>query len=127
MISNGNSAETVDDYIDSFSGEVKEKLLRLRKLVKQEVPEADEKISYKMAAYKYKGKVLVYFAGFADHVGLYPVVGDMEKNVPGVSEYKSGKGTLWLPLEKELPERLIKDVIKYRKQSVDKKLVKKRA
>lgn len=62
---------TVDAYIKTFSGEVMVILEKIRKIIKEAAPEAEEKISYGMPAYKFHGQ-LVYFAAREKHIGFYP-------------------------------------------------------
>lgn len=61
----------VDAYINHFSGNTKKRLLTLRKLIKNEVPEAQEGIMYGLIGYKLYNKPLVYFGGFNHHIGFY--------------------------------------------------------
>src|SRR4029077_10814273 len=64
---------SVDEYIAAFSPEVRRVLKRVRRVVRAAAPEAEEVISYRMPALKQDG-VLVYFAAFKNHIGLYPPV-----------------------------------------------------
>ncbi len=63
--------KTVDDYILSFPKETQTKLQIIRQTIKEIAPEAIESISYGMPAYKTNKKPLVYFGGFAKHIGFY--------------------------------------------------------
>ena len=60
----------IDKYIATFPKETQVYLEQLRATIKKSAPDAEEIISYKMPAYKYKG-VLAYFAGYKNHIGLY--------------------------------------------------------
>lgn len=62
---------SVDTYISSFPKETQAKLEALRRLIKTCAPDADETISYGMPAYKLNKKPLVYFGGYAKHIGFY--------------------------------------------------------
>lgn len=61
----------IDHYISTFPPEVQERLELIRSTIKTAAPDAEEVISYKMPAYKLKG-ILVYFAGYKNHIGFYP-------------------------------------------------------
>ena len=61
----------IDQYISSFPPEIQERLELIRSTIKAAAPDAEEVISYKMPAYKLKG-ILVYFAGYKNHIGFYP-------------------------------------------------------
>ena len=62
---------TIDEYIAEFSPEVQEILQKIRRTVRAVVADAEEVISYRMPAFKLNG-ILVYFAAFKNHIGLYP-------------------------------------------------------
>lgn len=59
-----------DDYISDLPTDVTEKLIQMRSCIKEAAPNVQETISYNMPAFKQK-KVLVYFAAFKNHIGLY--------------------------------------------------------
>jgi uncharacterized protein YdhG (YjbR/CyaY superfamily) len=100
------AAKTVDEYIAAFSPEVQSILERIRQVVREAAPEAQEVISYRMPALK-QGGILVYFAAFRNHIGLYPPVSgdpDLEK---AIAPYAGAKGNLRFPFDKPLPYDLI--------------------
>ncbi len=98
---------SVDDYINGFSEPQHRLLQKIRTTVKNVVPNATEKISYKIAAFQLNGKMLLYYAGFKDHVSMYPIPHGMEKEL---KQYVHGRGTLWFALDKPLPVELIEKV-----------------
>lgn len=112
---------TVQEYIDSFSGIQKELLMKMRTEVKDAAPEAEEVISYGMPAYKIKGKVLVYFAGYKNHIGFYATPTGHSEFEKELSIYKQGKGSVQFPVEKELPLELVARIVKYRVDLITKK------
>lgn len=63
----------INEYIARFSPEVRAILKRIRLTIKKAAPDAQETISYRMPAFTLSG-VLVYFAAFKKHIGLYPPV-----------------------------------------------------
>lgn len=105
---------TIDDYINSFPKEVRARLQLLRSTIKEENPEVEESMSYKMPTFKMNGKYVVYFAAWKNHISLYPFSEQMEKTIPEASSYKtSGKGTIQFPLDKPLPLPLIRKIVKF--------------
>ena len=66
-----NKVNTVEDYIHAFPEEVQMVLLKLRSLIKEEAPEAEEIINYQIPTYRLYGN-LVHFAGYKKHIGFYP-------------------------------------------------------
>ena len=111
-----NAYKNVDEYIANFPEEVQGKLEQIRKAIKEEVPEVGEKISYGVPTATINGKYFIYFAGYKNHLSLYPVTETMVKALKEVLQYRTGKGTLQFPLNKSLPMQLIKKIIKFRAQ-----------
>lgn len=108
---------SVDDFINSFSGEVKTRLEKMRELIKKEVPEAVEMISYNIPAYKFKNKWLAYLAGYPKHVSIaFPPTSGFYEQFPELADFKYSKSTIQFPLTKALPEKLIIKMIKVRKK-----------
>lgn len=107
------TAKTVEEYICSFPPKTQTLLKKIRQTIRKTAPKADEMISYGIAGYKYHG-MLIYFAGFASHVSLYPAPRSAEEFKKELAAYKGGKGTMQLPLDKPLPLNLIKRIIKFR-------------
>ncbi len=104
-------AKDVDSYIKSAPKEVQAKLNQIRGAIKSSVPNAEEKISYGMPYYGYKGR-LVYFAYSKNHLGVYAMSPAMKKHEKEVKRYKTGKATLQFSYDKKLPIDLIKKLVK---------------
>lgn len=113
--------EHIDDYILSFPSAIQDRLLTLRKTILTLVPEAEESISYGMPAYKTIGIPLVYFAGYANHIGFYATPNGHEKFAKEFSIYKQGKGSVQFPHDKPLPLKLIEKVVKFRAKANEEK------
>jgi uncharacterized protein YdhG (YjbR/CyaY superfamily) len=105
---------SVDEYLKDFDGVVKERLLTIREIIKENASEVEEKIGYNIPAYYFKGKPLIYFAGFKNHVSIFPTPGIVEEFKKEISEYKGGKGTVQFPNEKPLPLELIKKIVVFK-------------
>ena len=115
---------TVNEYIAAFSSEVQSILQRVRHAVRQAAPEAQEVISYRMPALK-QGGILVYFAAFKNHIGLYPPVSGDPAIVDAVAPYAGEKGNLRFPFAKPIPYDLISRITALRlKQNLAKKQIK---
>jgi uncharacterized protein YdhG (YjbR/CyaY superfamily) len=97
---------TIDQYIAAFSPEVQSILQRVRQVVREAAPEAQEVISYRMPAFK-QGGILVYFAAFKSHLGLYPPVRGDADIEEAIAPYAGEKGNLRFPLGKPIPYDLI--------------------
>ncbi len=113
MKSSRASPKTVDEYIDTFSPGVQAILRRVRQIVREAAPEAQEVISYRMPAFKQNG-VLVYFAAFNSHIGLYPPVSGDTRIRKAIAPYAGEKGNLRFPLDKPIPYDLIARITELR-------------
>ena len=105
--------KTVESYIRTFPNDLQEKLQALRQIIIHAAPGATELISYNMPAYKL-GHMLVYFAGHKRHIGFYPAGSGFEKFEKELSGYKTSKGTLQLPYDQPLPQKLIDGIVRIR-------------
>lgn len=104
---------TIDAYIENFSGRTRELLEEIRRIIRSEVPQAREKISYQMPTYDLYGN-LVHFAGYDRHIGFYPGSSGIAAFTTEISGYKNAKGSVQFPLDKPLPEDLIRRIVRYR-------------
>ena len=108
-----NSPNPIDLYIAEFPDNVQQQLQKLRKIILQTVPNAEEIISYKMPAYKVY-ECLVYFAGYKNHVGFYPTGSGIAAFEHELGNYKYSKGAVQFEIDKELPRDLIVRMVEYR-------------
>ena len=115
------AADTIDEYIAEFPPETRAKLQEIRALVSATAPDATETISYAIPTFDLKGKHLVHFAGFAKHVGFYPIPTGMEAFKEELSAYKTGKGSVQFPLSEPLPTDLIRRIVIFRVAEVERK------
>ncbi len=113
------SFENIDQYIAGFEPDVQERLKDIRKLVHDTISDAVESISYQMPAFKYKGKILSYFAAFKNHIGFYATPESNQAFKDELSEYKTTKGTIQLPYDKPIPMQLLRKIILYKAMSIE--------
>lgn len=104
----------VDGYIAGFPLEIQEKLNQVRKVIRENAPDAVESIAYGMPAYKLHKKPLVYFAGYANHIGFYATPSGHEAFEAQLSKYKQGKGSVQFPLAQPIPFDLIAEIVRFR-------------
>lgn len=113
MKSKTTEVNNVDTYIATFPEPTQKLLQQLRAAIKKTAPEAEEVISYKMPAYKFQG-MLVYFAGYKNHIGFYPMPSATGTFKKELAVYKSAKASIQFPLDKPLPLQLIKKMVAFR-------------
>lgn len=107
------SPGSIDEYIAAASSEVQLVLEKIRRIVRSAAPDAQELISYRMPAFRLNG-ILVYFAAFTNHVGIYPPVSGDPKLEKALRPYAGPKGNLKFPLDRPIPYGLIKRVVQLR-------------
>lgn len=105
---------SIDDYMAVMPDPTRELVEQLRAMIKALVPDAKEKISYQIPAFELNGRNLIHFAGWKNHISIYPIPAGAKAFNAEVSKYADGKGTLKFPLDKPLPSKLIKEIVKYR-------------
>jgi uncharacterized protein YdhG (YjbR/CyaY superfamily) len=104
---------TVDEYINACPERVRPKLQELRSIIKRIVPDAEERISYRMPAYFLNG-VLVYFGAHTNHIGFYPTASGIAGFKKDFLKYKYSKGAVQFPTDQPLPARLIRRIVEFR-------------
>lgn len=112
----------VEKYIYSFPEEVRNILLQIRQIVKEEAPDAVEGFAYQMPSYKTNGKPLVYFAGFKKHIGFYATPSGHTAFADELAKYKQGRGSVQFPLDKPIPYDLIRQIVAFRAEENNYKL-----
>jgi uncharacterized protein YdhG (YjbR/CyaY superfamily) len=106
---------TVDGYLATVPAEARPALDKLRATIAAAIPKATETISYRILAYTLDGRMVVWCAGFKDHLSLYPASAGVRKELAAELEpYLSGKGTIRFDLDSRLPVALVKKIVKVR-------------
>ena len=104
--------ETIDEYIADFPPGVQPLLEKVRAAIKKAAPKAEETIKYGMPTFVLKGN-LIYFAGYANHIGLYPGSRAIEEFEDELTRFETSKGTVRIPLDKPVPAGLIGKITKF--------------
>lgn len=107
--------KSVDDYIAAQAEPVRPILEQLRAMLRRLLPDADEVIAYQIPAYKRDGIAVIYFAGWKQHLSLYPVGDSFALAYPDeAAKYSISKGTVRFPLTEKPPAKLIEKIVKLR-------------
>ncbi len=113
MIPDKPVPQTIDEYIAAFPINIQEILLKIRSVIQQEAPDAQEAISYGMPTFKLNGN-LVHFAAFKHHIGFYPTPSGIDEFKEELSAYKGAKGSVQLPFDRPIPYDLIRAIVRFR-------------
>lgn len=106
-------AKTIDEYIDRCAPEAQAILRRVRATIARAAPGATETISYRIPAFR-RERILVYFAAFKHHIGLYPPVKGDAALEKAVAPYAGEKGNLRFPFDRKIPYGLIAKIVKFK-------------
>lgn len=119
--------KSIDAYIAAQPDDMQRALSRVRATIAKSVPGAVETISYNMPAFKLHGRVLLYFAGWAEHYAIYPGSADALSELKAeLAPYKVSKGTIRFERDMAVPVSLIKKIAALRKREVEQQVAAKR-
>ncbi len=111
---------TFKEYLKTQDGVAAAILTEMHDYLKKLLPQAEFCINYAMPAFK-TSEVVVWFAAYKNHLGLYPTGAGVKAFEARLEGYKYSKGAIQLPLDKALPKQLIKDIVKFRLGEIEKK------
>jgi uncharacterized protein YdhG (YjbR/CyaY superfamily) len=109
------SAKEIDEYLEQLEEPKRRTLQNLRKTIVRLVPEAEQGMAYGAPAFRLHDKVVAGFATFKNHLSYLPHSGSVLSRLPDdVSLYTTSKGALQFPVDKPLPEALVRKLINAR-------------
>jgi uncharacterized protein YdhG (YjbR/CyaY superfamily) len=106
----------VDAYIAALPPDQREALAALRARLKALLPDHLEVMSYAMPGFRQpgpKGKMVIGYAAFAKHLGLYPHSGTVIPQIDCSPFRTSKSGVLFTP-DRPLPDALLRQIIQTR-------------
>ena len=113
------SAREIDDYLANLQEPKRTTLQKLRQTILSIVPQAEQGIAYGCPAFRMHGKVVAGFAAFKNHLSYLPHSGSVFKQIPKeVARYHTSSGALQFPIDKPLPQALVKKLIAVRLREV---------
>ena len=108
------AVESIDEYILGYPPAVQALLRKMRAAIKNAAPEAEEAISFRLPAFLFDGKVIVWFSALTSHIGFYPGPESITEFSEDFSKYKHGKGCVQFPFTQPLPLDLVDRIVKHR-------------
>lgn len=106
---------SIDEVIAASPESSRDRLYQILAMLRQEMPDATEVISYGLPTFDLLGRHVVHFAGFKNHVGLYPTPHGIEPFESELAAYPRGKGSVQFPHDRPLPLDLILRIARYRR------------
>ncbi len=111
---------TPDEYIHDLPDEQRSEFERVQTEVLKQAPDAVLVMSYGIPSFKYKGKILLHFGAFKDHVSIFPASDDMITEIGAELEaFRTSKGTLQFTGTNPLPDELLGKVITFRLKGIE--------
>jgi uncharacterized protein YdhG (YjbR/CyaY superfamily) len=118
---NKKSPQTIDAYVGMYQRRIQRLLQGMRQAIRDAIPDAGEAIRYGIPTFKLRGKNLVHFAAFKNHIGFYPTSSGIAAFRKQLSKYKTSKGTVQFPLDEPIPYDLVKKITRFRVAEVSDK------
>ena len=103
---------TIPEYISEQDENIRPRLIAVYDTIRTALPDAEERISWGMPTF-WKGRNIIHFAPAKNHIGIYPSPEAIEAFAEQLTEYKTSKGAIQLPNNKELPLKLIAAIAHY--------------
>lgn len=111
----------IDEYLSSLTPAQKIRFERIRAIVLEVAPEAEETFSYGMPTFKYNKRPLLYFGAFKNHMSIFPASSAAVKSMEDkLSQFHTSKGTLQFTEDKPIPDPVIKEIIRKRLAEISK-------
>lgn len=110
---NQTEPQTMDEYIAAFPVDIQVILMKIRTIIREAAPGAEETIKYRIPTFTFHGN-LVHFAAFKSHISLFPDPRGIEAFLNETAVYRAGKGTLQFPLDQPIPYELIRQIVQFR-------------
>jgi uncharacterized protein YdhG (YjbR/CyaY superfamily) len=104
---------SIDEYIATAAPAARPLLREIRRVVRAAAPGAEELISYRMPAFGQNG-ILVYFAAFKHHIGVFPPGSGDARLERALEPYAGPKGNLRFTMDRPIPYALIRRIVKLR-------------
>ena len=105
----------VDDYFAGLDAPARAAFERVRALAEESAPDAEQGMSYGMAALRHHGKPLLGFKASKDHLAVFPfspaAVDAVRDRLAGFS---LSKGTVRFTPEMPLPDDVVRDMVRQR-------------
>ena len=104
----------VDDFLKDVEPTRRAKLERIRKIALENIPNANEIISYRMPTVRSGDISVLGFYAYEHHIGIYPFSGTVIPEISELKKYKTSKSAVQEPLDAPISEELIVKIIKLR-------------
>ena len=102
----------IQKYIEEQDASLQPRLFEIYEAIKTAIPDTEERLSWGMPTF-WRGRNIIHFAPAKRHIGIYPGPDAIEAFAGRLTEYKTSKGAIQLPHNKDLPLDLVADIAKW--------------
>ena len=109
----------VQRYLAAQPAKTRAALRSIRAAIRAAAPQAIEHFSYGIPGFTLDGRTLLWYAGWTQHVSLYPMTAVIKRTFAReLDGWKMSKGTVRFPLSERVPTALVKRIAKARAAEV---------
>jgi uncharacterized protein YdhG (YjbR/CyaY superfamily) len=113
-------ATLIDEYLADLSASQREGLTRLRALLHDMIPGAEETIKTRVPALRYEGKTVVGFGATAKHLALYVMFGDALRALKAdLVDFDATSRVIRFSSAAPLPPPLVRKIVRFRLAEID--------
>jgi uncharacterized protein YdhG (YjbR/CyaY superfamily) len=110
----------MDEYLDGLAQDQKDALERVRAVVRDAVPEAEEGSSYGMPAFRYQGRPMLGLRAAKKHLSIFPFSpAAIEEVKDRLGDHDLAKGTIRFTADRPVPEDVLRDLVHARVREID--------
>ena len=103
----------VDQYIAALPGQQRDIMTKVRAVIAQSAPGAQERMSYGMPSFR-QGQTLIWYAAAKHHLGIYPTASGVAAFAVQLGDYILSKGTIRIPWNGQIPYGVIGEITTFR-------------
>ena len=107
------SRAQVRKYVAKLPTATRKRFKELADTIRKTVPGSVEGISYGIPSIRLNGRIVVWYAGWAKHLSVYPLTAE-DRQFAAERGFKTSKGTVQFRLDQPLPVSLVKRLVKSR-------------
>lgn len=106
---------SIDAYLAGLGSAQRATLQKLRRVIRSLVPQAEECISYRIPAFRVRGRVVAGFCARRDGCSYFPFSGRTLRTLAdALSGFEHTKSSLHFDTDRPLPVRLVRQLVKAR-------------
>ena len=113
----GTAPLSIDEYISKQPPETQPYLQLVDEAIHEALPEAERRIAWSMPNY-WDGSNIIQFSCGKRAISLYAGTESVEQFADRLNNYKTNKGTIYVPYRMPIPTDLIRDIAKWCKENL---------